>query len=96
MNDVIPSFRKLYNDEFVPIGYQLLNCHMIFDVKMENFRRKVMLVEGGQVIDPPSTITYMNVVSRETVNISLTLASLNYFPVKVAYIQNSYITAPVT
>ena len=35
-----------------------------------------------------STITYASVVSRETVRIALTLATLNDFPVKVSDIQN--------
>ena len=68
---------------------------MIFVVKMEDFRRKASLVEGGHVTDPPSTIMHARVVPRETVRIALTLAALNDFPVKVADIQNAYITAPV-
>ena len=80
----------------MPILYQRVNFHMIFDVKMEDLRRKARLVAGGHETDPPSTITYSSVVSRETVRISLTLAALNDFPVKVADIQNAYITAPVT
>ena len=79
----------------MPIEYQRMNNHMIFYVKMVDFRRKARLVAGGQVEDPPSTITYASVVYRETVNIALTLAALNDFLVKVRYIQNSYIIALV-
>ena len=68
---------------------------MIFDVKMEYFRHKARLVEGGHVTDAPSTIMYASIVSRETARIALTLAALNDLPVKVADIQNAYITAPV-
>ena len=32
MKDVIPSFKKLYHREIVPIGYQRVNFHMVFDV----------------------------------------------------------------
>ena len=95
MKDVKPAFKKLENGETVPIGYQRVNCHMIFDVKMEDFRRKARLVAGGHVTAPPATITYASVVSRETVRIALTIAALNDLPVKVADIQNAYITAPV-
>ena len=63
---------------------------------MEYFRRKARLVAKGHMTEPPSTIMYESVVSRETVRISLTWATLNDLPVKVADIQNSYITAPVT
>ena len=47
-------------------------------------------------MEPPVTITYVSVVLRETVMISLTLAALNDFPVKVANIHNTYITALFT
>ena len=73
-----------------------MKCHMIFDLKMEYFCRKARLVAVGHVTDPPYTITYANVVSREIVRISLTLAALNDLPLNVAEIQNAYITAPVT
>ena len=39
---------------------------------------------------------HASVASRDKVGIYLTLAALNYLPVKVADIQNAYITAPVT
>ena len=73
-----------------------MDCHIIFDVKMEDFRRKDRLVAGGRVTDPPATIIYVSVVSRQTVRISFALADLNDFPLKVVSIQNYYITAPVT
>ena len=76
----------------MPIGYQRVNCHIFFDVKMENFRRKARLVAGGHVTEPPATIMYASVVLRETVRIYLTLDALNDLPVKVADIHNSYIT----
>ena len=96
MKDSSPAFRKLDNGEIFPIGYHRVNCYMIFDVEMEDFRRKDRLVAGGHVTDPPYTITYAGVVSRETVRIDLTLAALNDLPIKVVDIQYSYITAPVT
>ena len=46
--------------------------------------------------EPPSTVAYAIVVSRETVSIALKLYALNYLRVKVAEIRNAYITAPVT
>ena len=48
------------------------------------------------MVDPSTTITYKSIVYRDTVRIDLTLSDLNYFPVKVADIQNAYTTAPVT
>ena len=50
-----PDFKKLENGEIVQIGYQRVNCHMIFDVKMEDFRQKAKLVAGGMCrsLQPP-------------------------------------------
>ena len=69
---------------------------MIFYVKMKYLRCKDRLVVGGQVIEPPATITYASVVLREKVRIDLTLDALNDLPEKVVNIQNDYITATVT
>ena len=52
--------------EDLPIGYQEIKFHMIFDIKLgENFRRKARLVGGGQTTTAPASITYLSVVSRE-------------------------------
>ena len=64
MKDVIYAFKKLENRDIVPIGYHRVNCHIIFDVKMEDFSSKSMLVAGGRVAEPPATMTYTNVVLK--------------------------------
>ena len=79
----------------LPSGYQKIRFHIIFDIKMEDFRRKSILVAGGHVIDPPATITYTSVVSRETVCVALTVATLNYLQVRTADIKNAYTQATV-
>jgi hypothetical protein len=50
---------------------------MIFDVKMEYFRRKARFVAGRHTTDDPHVMTYASVVSRELVKIALTLVALN-------------------
>ena len=35
MKNAMPAFTFLEQDEKVPIGYQQIDCHMIFDVKMD-------------------------------------------------------------
>ena len=50
---------------------------------------------GGHLAEPLANIPYAIVVSRYTVRITLTLDALNDLPIKVADINNSYITAPV-
>ena len=69
---------------------------MIFDVKMEDFRRKSRLVAGGHMTDTPENITYASVVSRESVSLALMLAALNALEVKCGDVMNAYITAPIT
>ena len=92
---MIRAFRKLDNGETLPIGYQRVNCHMIFDIKMEDFHIKAMLVAGGHVTETPSNITYESVLYWETARIDFPLAALNDLSVKVSDIQNSYTTSPV-
>ena len=60
---------------------------MIFDIKMEDFRRST---------NPPSTIIYTSVVSRDTVRIALTFAALNDLQLRTADIQNACIQAPLS
>ena len=68
---------------------------MIFDVKIEDFRQKARLVAGGHRTKAPATIIYASVVSRDTVCLALTIASLNDLEVKVGDVLNAYITASV-
>ena len=46
--------------------------------------------------EAPATLTFASVVSRESICFALTLAALNDLEVKVADIQNAYLTAPLT
>ena len=79
-----------------PVGYERIGCHLIFDVKMEDFRFKARMVANGNETDTPAVLTYASVVSRESVRIALTLAALNELSVKTSDIQNAYLTAPTT
>ena len=77
------------------VGYQQITGHIIFDVKLgENFRRKARYVADGHKTDPPSSVTYSSVVSRESVRICLTIAALNGLDILTADIENAYLTAP--
>jgi hypothetical protein len=95
MREVRIAFNILPDGGSAPIGYQKIPCHMVFDVKKEDFRRKARLVAGGHLTEAPATITYASVVSHETVRLALTFASLNDLEVKVGDVLNAYITAPV-
>ena len=52
MKDVSPAFSKLDNGDIVLIGYERVNYKMMFDDKIEDFRRKARLVAGGHVTEP--------------------------------------------
>ena len=67
----------------------------IFDINIENFKRKARFVAGGYTTETPATMTYASVVSIESVMIVLTLAALNDLEVKTGDIMNAYLTAPV-
>ena len=77
----------------IPIGYQKVDCHMIFDIKMgERFHRKARMVAGGHTTEVPATLTYLLVVSRDSVRIALTIAALNGLKVLACDIQNAFLT----
>ena len=48
------------------IGFQKIGCHIIFDIKMD-FTPKPRFVAGGHTTEAPSSITYLSVVSRDSV-----------------------------
>ena len=72
MENVRIAFEKLVGvttDEMrrgkIISGYENVNVHMIFDIKMDgNFNKKSRLVADDQTIAPPPSIKYQSVVSR--------------------------------
>ena len=96
MNNVRIAFRILDDDTKIPIGYQYMSCHIVFDVKFDGFKFKSRMVAGGHMVETPSFLTYASVVSRDTVRIALTIAALHDLDVKAADVQNAYLTAPTT
>jgi hypothetical protein len=95
MKDVRIAFKCLNPGERAPLDYKWIKCHMIFDIKIEDFRRKARMVAGRHMTGAPTIMTYASVVSRETVRIALTIAALNDLEVKAADILNAYISAPI-
>ena len=95
MRNVRPAFEKWEkNESELPVGYQEIKCHFVFDIKMgENFRRKARLVANGNETEAPPTLTYSSVVSRDSVRIALLAAALNDLNILSCDIQNAYLTA---
>jgi hypothetical protein len=58
------------------------------------FTRKARFVAGGHMTEPPSSMTYSTVVTRESVRIAFMLATLNDLKVVAAAISNAYLNAP--
>jgi hypothetical protein len=62
MKNVRIAFKIINGEESVPPTYQEIRCHMIFDVKIEDLRRKARFVAGGHTTDTPHAMTYASVV----------------------------------
>ena len=67
---------------------------MIFDIKLgKNLRNKARLVGGEHHTVAPASITYLSVVSHDSVRIALILAAMNDLDILACNIQNDYLTA---
>ena len=91
MNNVRPAFEVLEGrKEDLPIGYKIIRCHMIFNVKFGGvFRRKSIFVGGGNMTTAPTSVTYLSVVSRYLVRIALMGTVLNGLNILDCGIQNA-------
>ena len=95
MKKIRDAFQRYDGNPHELIGYQQITTHFVFDIKMgENFRRKARLVADGHKTEPPASITYSSVVSRDSVRICLLVAALNDLEIESADIENAYLTAP--
>jgi hypothetical protein len=93
IKDVRIASKCLNPGERAPLDYKWIKCHMIFDIKIEDSRRKTSIVAEGHMTGAPMIMTYASVVSRETFRIALIIAALNDLEVKAADILNAYISA---
>ena len=67
MKNVKVAFKVLPDGKEVPVGHQHMNCHMVFDLKIDGFKWKARLVAGGHMTDAPPVMTYVSIVSHDTV-----------------------------
>jgi hypothetical protein len=93
MKNVMVAFKPLGHGALPPVGYKWIKCHIIFDVRMD-FERKARFVAGGHMTDPPTTLTYSSVVSRDSIRIAFLLAALNDLEILAADVGNAYLNAP--
>ena len=56
-------FKILIGNETVLIGYTMIKCHIIFEIKF-NFTRKARFVAGAHLTNAFASLTHSTVVSR--------------------------------
>ncbi len=86
-------FRFLEDGEQVPVGSTWIPFHMIFDVKCD-LTRKARFVAGGHWTQASSQLTYLSVVTRESIRIAFLIAALNELDILAADVGNAYLQAP--
>jgi hypothetical protein len=95
MANVRVAFEECHGDPQSLVGYIQITGHLVFDVKLgENFRRKARYCADGHKTGAPASVTYSTVVSRDSVQILLTIAALNDLNVLGADVKNAFLTAP--
>ena len=92
MAKVRVAFKLLGDNESPPPTFQEMRCHMVYDVKMENFQRKARLVAGGHMTNPNSD-SYSGVVSLRSLRICILLGELNGLNIGVGDVGNAYLEA---
>jgi hypothetical protein len=91
MNNIACAF-DFPVDGKAPVGFQKIDCHMIFDVKM-TLERKARNVAGGHQTEPTKDITFVSVVSRDSIRIAFLVAALNDLEILSADISGAYLNA---
>ena len=76
MSNVGVAFGILKPGDKAPPGCKKASGHLIYDVKMD-FTRKSRWVKNGHRTPKPKTSCYTGVVSRESIQITLTYAALH-------------------
>ena len=94
MNNSRVACNFIDRDDHDPVGYKEITCHLIFYVKM-GLTRKARYVAGGHIANPPSYMTYVSVVSRDSVRLAFLIAALIFLDILAGYIQNTYLNAPI-
>ena len=84
---------QVRQDKSLYVAFQEITCHMIFDVKMD-LTRKARFVAGGHLTEPPTSITYSSVVSRDSVRLAFLIAALNDIEIIACDVGNAYLNAP--
>src|SRR5210317_481488 len=90
---VLPALKVLEPNESVPPGFVRIDLMTVFDVKMD-LTRKARICARGDQTDPPLSVTYASVVTRESIRIGFTIAALNGRNILSPDISGAYLNAP--
>ena len=65
---------------------------MVFDIKMD-FTCKAWFVASGHMMEAPASMTYLSVVSRDSVQLAFLIAALNNIDIMSIDLENAFIQA---
>ena len=80
------AFQTIPEGDSMPNGFQHVNFHMVFNLKMVDFPSKAHLVVEGHM-------TIKSMIMRETICIASIMEALHDLEVKVPDILNAYVMA---
>jgi hypothetical protein len=92
MLHVFPAFKILDEGQDAPLMSKYIRCHMISDLKLD-LTHKACFMAGGHMTDPPTSLTYSSVVSRDSVRLAFLITALNELDVLTADLGNAYLNA---
>ena len=76
----------------IPVGYQKIKVHLVFDMKHDG-RRRARMVADGHLTEPGLESNYSGVVSLEGLETVIFLAELNNLKLYSTDISSAYLTA---
>ena len=65
MANVKVAFKVLPDGAKEPIGHQYMDCHLIYEIKLDGFHRKARLVARGHMTKAPAVMMYASVVQGD-------------------------------
>jgi hypothetical protein len=92
MRNVLPAF-EFQDDDVMKPGFNKIDCHMVFDDKLD-LVRKARFVAGGHQTDPLKESGYSSVVSHDSVHLAFLIAALKDSEILLAAVQNAYLIVP--
>ena len=85
-------FNLLDKDNHDPVGYKEIIFHLIINVKMD-LTRKDRYVSRWHITNPPSSTTYVSVVSHDSVRLAFLIAAFNDLDILAGDIHNACLNA---